>query len=117
MKRLPPLVANKRISGNLVKLLKRMGPSRAAPNSVDKSSAALNSAGKNSAGKNSAGKNSAGKNSVGKNSADPNATAKNDAAKTVLKNPCYQTKTTTARQQLGTITALLTYDIAWLLAF
>ena len=107
MKRLPPLVANKRISGNLVKLLKRMGPSRAAPNSVDKSSAALNSAGKNSAGKNS----------VGKNSADPNATAKNDAAKTVLKNPCYQTKTTTARQQLGTITALLTYDIAWLLAF
>ncbi len=112
MKRLPPLVANKRISGNLVKLLKRMGPSRAAPNSVDKSSAALNSAGKNSAGKNSAGKNS-----VGKNSADPNATAKNDAAKTVLKNPCYQTKTTTARQQLGTITALLTYDIAWLLAF
>ena len=89
-----------------------MGPSRAAPNSVDKSSAALNSAGKNSAGKNSAGKNS-----VGKNSADPNATAKNDAAKTVLKNPCYQTKTTTARQQLGTITALLTYDIAWLLAF
>jgi len=112
VKRLPPLVANKRISGNLVKLLKRMGPSRAAPNSVDKSSAALNSAGKNSAGKNSAGKNS-----VGKNSADPNATAKNDAAKTVLKNPCYQTKTTTARQQLGTITALLTYDIAWLLAF
>ena len=107
MKRLPPLVANKRISGNLVKLLKRMGPSRAAPNSVDKSSAALNSAGKNSAGKNS----------VGKNSADPNATAKNDAAKTVLKNPCYQTKTTTARQQLGTITALLTYDIAWLFAF
>ena len=107
MKRLPPLVANKRISGNLVKLLKRMGPSRAAPNSVDKSSAALNSAGKNSAGKNS----------VGKNSADPNATAKNDAAKTVLKNPCYQTKTTTARQQLGTITALLTYDRAWLLAF
>ena len=112
MKRLPPLVANKRISGTLVKLLKRMGPSRAAPNSVDKSSAALNSAGKNSARKNSAGKNS-----VGKNSADPNATAKNDAAKTVLKNPCYQTKTTTARQQLGTITALLTYDIAWLLAF
>ena len=47
-----------------------MDPSRAAPNSVDKSSAALNSAGKNSVDKNSVDKNSAGKNSVGKNSAE-----------------------------------------------
>ena len=77
MKRPQPLVANKHISGNLVKLLKRMDPSSAAPN----------------------------------------ATVKNDAAKTVLIKPCCQTKTTTASQQLGTITALLTYDIAWLLAF
>ena len=87
MKRLRSLVANKHISVNLVKLLKKIDPSSAAPNSV------------------------------GKNSVAPNATTKNDAAKTVLIKQCYQTKTTTARQQLGTITASLTYDIAWLLAF